>query len=100
MSIRRRIPRPLALELGELQSRLAPKTVLGEVQSNWEQLVGAIVAVEAKPVAERAGVLTISCSSSVWAAELAGDSQLIVERLNGALSNGKIVRLRCVVSGA
>ena len=43
----------------------------------------------AKPVAERAGVLTVSCESSVWAQELDLMSDAIRERLNERLTRGR-----------
>jgi predicted nucleic acid-binding Zn ribbon protein len=47
-------------------------------------------------VAERAGVLTVSCESSVWAQELDLMGVAIVARLNERLSGGRITRLRCI----
>jgi predicted nucleic acid-binding Zn ribbon protein len=51
-------------------------------------------------VAERAGVLTISCESSVWAQELDLMSEAILERLNQGLRRGQIARLKCVAGAA
>jgi predicted nucleic acid-binding Zn ribbon protein len=82
--------------LEKLAQRLAPETVLAEAQRAWPEAVGAGIAERAKPVAERAGVLTLSCESSVWAQELDLMSEAILERLNRALTSGQIARLRCV----
>jgi predicted nucleic acid-binding Zn ribbon protein len=92
----RRSPRPVGFALDGIRSELQPATLLGEVQSIWPQAVGAAIATEAQPTAERAGVLTISCSASVWAQELDLMGPAIVERLNEALSGGSVTRLRCV----
>lgn len=92
----RRAPRPLAAALAPLQAALAPATLLAEVQRVWPDAAGAAVAREAAPASERGGVLTVVCSSSVWAQELDLMAPLVLERLNAALRNGEVRRLRCV----
>jgi predicted nucleic acid-binding Zn ribbon protein len=92
----RRAPRPVALALDRIQNDLAPQTLLAETQRAWSKAVGATIEAEAQPVAERAGVLTISCSASVWAQELDLLAPTILEQLNTLLSTGQITRLRCV----
>ena len=47
-------------------------------------------------MAERGGVLTVSCSASVWAHELDLMAPAILERLNELLRDQRITRLRCV----
>lgn len=89
-------PRPLATALERMQDELSPQTMLADVQRAWPRIVGAAIAGEAQPVSERGGVLTISCSASVWAQELDLMSEAILERLNTALAGGRIERLRCV----
>jgi predicted nucleic acid-binding Zn ribbon protein len=96
VSLYRRSPRPVSIALERIQAQLAPETLLAEVQQVWGQVVGAMVAAEAEPTSERAGVLTISCAASVWAHELDLMAPVIVERLNAVLSRGAIARLRCV----
>lgn len=91
-----RSPRLLTASLETLAKQLAPDTVLSETQRAWPDAVGVAIAQRAKPVAERAGVLTIACESSVWAQELDLMSEAILERLNQGLARGQIVRLRCV----
>ena len=91
-----RSPRLLSSSLQTLAQRMAPETVLAETQRAWPDAVGAAIAQQAKPVAERAGVLTVSCESSVWAHELDLMSEAILERLNQVLTRDRIVRLRCV----
>lgn len=91
-----RSPRPLSGSLETLAKRLAPDTLLAETQRAWPDAVGAAIAQRAEPVAERAGVLTISCESSVWAQELDLMSEAILERLNRDLGGGQIARLKCV----
>ena len=96
MSPHRRSPRPLALALASVRQELAPQTLLAEVQGAWRASVGEAIAIEARPTSERAGVVTVTCSASVWAHELDLMGPVIVERLNGSLSRGRITRLRCV----
>jgi predicted nucleic acid-binding Zn ribbon protein len=92
----RRSPRPLTFALERMQSELAPETLLARVQLAWLAVVGDAIAAQAVPSAERAGVLTVSCSASVWAQELDLMSVAILERLNDLLEGAQITRLRCV----
>jgi predicted nucleic acid-binding Zn ribbon protein len=92
----RRGPRPLAAPLTLLQDELSPPTLLAEVQGVWASVVGPVIAAEATPARERSGVVTVSCSASVWAQELELMGEPIVQRLNGTLRRGQIERLRCV----
>jgi predicted nucleic acid-binding Zn ribbon protein len=94
----RRSPRSLSLALDRLRDELSPETLLAEVQSVWPDAVGAAIAEQARPVSERGGTLTVSCSASVWAQELDLMAPTIVERLNADLTGGKIARLRCVAT--
>jgi predicted nucleic acid-binding Zn ribbon protein len=94
----RRSPRPLGSALGPLQVDLAPDTLLAEVQRAWPAAVGETIAGQAQPVAERGGVLTISCAASVWAQELDLMGPELVERLNKTLEQGSLTRLKCVAT--
>jgi predicted nucleic acid-binding Zn ribbon protein len=96
MSPYRRSPRPLALALGQVRDDLAPATLLADVQRAWAEAVGPAIAAEATPTAERGGVLTVSCSASVWAQELDLMAPVLLERLNGLVRGGKVSRMRCV----
>ena len=95
----RRRPRSLEHALSHLRDDLAPDTVLASVQRVWGEAVGPGIAAEAQPTAERSGVLTVSCSASVWAQELDLMAPQIVARLNAALAAAPIRRLRCVAVG-
>ncbi len=90
-------PRRLSLALEDLTTGLAPATTLAHVQQIWAQTVGAAVAQAGRPTAERDGVLTVSCTDSVWAAELDLMGPELVRGLNRALGDGRIDRLRCRV---
>jgi predicted nucleic acid-binding Zn ribbon protein len=92
----RRSPRRFSLALDRIRDELAPETLLADAQRAWLDAVGAAIAAEAAPTAERDGVLTVSCSASVWAQELDLMAPTILERLNGRLRGAQITRLRCV----
>jgi predicted nucleic acid-binding Zn ribbon protein len=92
----RRSPRPMALALDQIRDDLAPESLLADVQRAWRDAVGATIAQEAQPTAERGGVVTVSCSASVWAQELDLMAPAILERLNRMLGSGHVSRLRCV----
>jgi predicted nucleic acid-binding Zn ribbon protein len=96
MTRSRREPRPLTFALERMQADLAPQTLLASVQLAWRETVGDAIAAQATPTSERGGVLTVSCSASVWAQELDLMSTTIVARLNERLDSGQITRLRCV----
>jgi predicted nucleic acid-binding Zn ribbon protein len=86
----------VSLALDQIRDELAPDTLLSSVQLAWREAVGEAIAAQAKPTSERAGVLTISCSASVWAQELDLMATEILERLNASLGERKLTRLRCV----
>jgi predicted nucleic acid-binding Zn ribbon protein len=94
-----RRPRPLADVLPVLRERLAPMTLLADVQARWPQVAGEQIAREAEPVAERAGVVTVRCSSGVWAAELTMMSASLLGRLNESRPQGagQVCELRFTV---
>jgi predicted nucleic acid-binding Zn ribbon protein len=96
MTRSRRNPRPLSLALAQIQDELAPGTLLANAQSVWREAVGDVIASQAMPTSERSGVLTVSCSASVWAQELELMAPTLLERLNSSLDQGQITRLRCV----
>lgn len=96
MSHHRRSPRSLELAIGALRDNVAPATLLAEVQQVWPRAVGAAIAGEAVPKSERGGVLTVSCSASVWAQELDLMAPTILARLNEFLAGAPLKRLRCV----
>ena len=98
--MRRLAPRPLALALDDLQGRLAPGTPLAAVQAAWADAVGPAIAVEASPVAERAGIVAVACRSGVWAQELDLLAPDVVDRLNAALGRPLVRGLKCTATGS
>jgi predicted nucleic acid-binding Zn ribbon protein len=93
--MRRTQPRPLSHAISALADRLAPQTTLAEVQRVWPDAVGDIIAAQAEPTAEREGVLTVTCSSAVWAQELDLMGPDLVGRLNALLGAAQVRALRC-----
>jgi len=96
--VRRRAPRPLSLALEGLTARLAPATLLGDVQRVWEQAAGQAIAREAAPVSERAGTVTLECSSAVWMQEIDLMGPTLVAQLNELLGSERVSSVRCVAT--
>ena len=58
------------------------------------------IARHSEPASEQAGIVTVRCSSAVWAAELTMMSRQLLERLNEARTPDRQVReIRFVVGG-
>lgn len=96
MTLHRRSPRSIELALEPLRGAWAPDTLLAEIQRVWPRAVGEAIAAEATPTAERSGVLTVTCSASVWAHELDLMAPTLLRQLNELLKRGRVARLRCV----
>ena len=96
--MRRLAPRPIGLALEGLRAEGEPDTLLAVVQRIWQATVGETIAEAAQPTAERGGVLTVACVASVWAQELDLMAPALLERLNEALPDGGLRRLRCVAT--
>ena len=99
MTLHRSSPRPIAGALGSLRDSWAPQTPLAEAQRAWRDAVGELIAAEARPVSDRGGVLTVSCSSAAWAHELDLLAPALLERLNRFMRSGPLTRMRCLVGG-
>jgi predicted nucleic acid-binding Zn ribbon protein len=78
-----------------LADRLAPQTLLAQVQRVWPEVVGETIGAEATPTGDRGGTLQITCRSAVWAQELDLMGPEVVGRLNAALGWDAVVALRC-----
>ena len=92
----RRSPRQVGFALELARDHWEPETLLAEIQRVWSEAVGEAISAEARPSSERGGVLTVSCSASVWAQELDLMAPVIVERLNVLIGGSRVERLRCV----
>src|SRR3954447_20929049 len=98
--MRRTAPRPLRTAVEALAGSLEPATALGAIQRAWPAVVGDAIAAEARPTAERGGVVTVSCRAAVWAQELDLMGPDLVRRLNAALGEEAVRSLRCVATPA
>jgi predicted nucleic acid-binding Zn ribbon protein len=96
--MRRRAPRPLGIALDVLTARLAPATLLGDVLGVWEAAAGPAIAREAAPVSERAGTLTLQCSSAVWMQEIDLMGPQLVAQVNALLGAERVTAVRCVAT--
>ena len=81
-------PRSLAGALAGVRAEVAPQTLLAAVQEAWPDAVGATVAAQSDPVAERQGVVRVACRSATWAQELALMQAELLTRLAGELDGG------------
>lgn len=95
-----RRPRQLAAVLPAVRSRLAPATLLADVQTRWRDVAGEETAREALPTSERGGVVTVRCSSAVWASELTMMSTRLLQGLNEGRPQGApaVAELRFTVA--
>jgi predicted nucleic acid-binding Zn ribbon protein len=98
--VRRLAPRQAGSAVQALADALAPQTPLSLAQRAWSQAAGEAIAAQAHPTAARAGVLTITCSSAVWAQELDLMAPSLIERLNAILGAGAVRALRCQAAPA
>jgi predicted nucleic acid-binding Zn ribbon protein len=92
--MRRRVLAPVFGALDAFTARLAPATLLAEVQRAWPAAAGPMFAPYTEPWAERDGVVVVACSEAVRAQELDLMSELVVERLNQALGRPAVRRMR------
>jgi predicted nucleic acid-binding Zn ribbon protein len=98
--MRRLAPRRAGGAVQALADALAPQTALSLAQRAWPQAAGEAIAAQAHPTAARDGVLTITCSSAVWAQELDLMAPVLIERLDELLGPGSVRSLRCQAAPA
>ena len=99
---RRREPVRAGGAITALVDGLAPASGLAGLQRAWPDAVGEVLAAQAHPSAERDGVVTVTCSSSVWAQELTLMAPELAQRLNSALGSEFVreLRFRAAPAGA
>jgi predicted nucleic acid-binding Zn ribbon protein len=99
---RRRAPARAGGAIASLVDGLAPVSGLAALQRVWPLAVGEALAAHAHPSAERDGVVTVTCSSSVWAQELTLMAPELTARLNDALKSDFVreLRFRAAPAGA
>lgn len=87
-------PKRLGSSLAKVVAARAPQTLLAEVQMAWPEVAGPQISANAEPVSERDGAVTIACATGPWSQELEMIGDTLLERLSGALGEGRIERLR------
>ncbi|CAB4914385.1 unannotated protein [freshwater metagenome] len=87
--------RPASEAVNNLVAGLRPANTLDEIQVIWAAAAGEGIAAEATPTGEVGGVLTVTCTSAVWAHELDLLAPGIIDRVNAALGDERITSLRC-----
>jgi predicted nucleic acid-binding Zn ribbon protein len=95
--MRRLAPRSLRTILPAAIGDAGPQTLLARVQTLWPEVAGEALAAATAPVAEREGVVTVACESSLWAHELELLQRDVLERLEAALAaagGGSVEALR------
>ncbi len=95
MAKHRFAPRRAADPVGRLLRDLEPRTPLSALQRAWPAAVGPLLAEHATPVAVRAGVATVQCSSGMWAEEVELLQGEVLARLEATLGAGAVRALRC-----
>jgi predicted nucleic acid-binding Zn ribbon protein len=95
---RRRAPRPFGPAVEAFTARLAPATLLADVQRIWEGAAGPAIAAEAHPVSEREGTVTLRCTSAVWMQEIDLMGPALVAEINRALGSERVHAVRCVAT--
>lgn len=98
--MRRLAPRQAGGAIQALAERLAPQTPLSAVQRVWGAAAGELLAAQAHPTAARDGVVTVTCSSAVWAQELDLMAPSLIARLNELLGGAQVRSLRCQAAPA
>jgi predicted nucleic acid-binding Zn ribbon protein len=96
--MRRRAPRPIAPAVDAFAQRLAPATLLADVQRVWEGAAGPVIAHEATPISERDATVTLLCSSAVWMQEIDLIGPVLVDALNEAIGSERVRAVRCVAT--
>ena len=86
----------MSAALETVTARVAPATLLAEIQMVWADAAGEAFAAAAQPTGERDGVVTVSCVSSVWAQELDLMSERVIAGVNERLGRPAVSRLRAV----
>ena len=98
--MRRPGPRPLSAALDNVLPDVAPATLLAQVQAAWKEVAGERMAAAATPVSERDGVVTVTCESGVWAQELDLLGPELLTRLETALGERSVTKMRFVAGSA
>jgi predicted nucleic acid-binding Zn ribbon protein len=94
-------PHPVSESLDRVTRRIgAPRaSVLTEVFSRWEQVVGAEVAAHAEPRSLRGGVLVIAVDQPAWATQLRFLGADLLARVRDATGCSEVTEIQVRVVG-
>ncbi len=87
-------PKSIGELLGGFRTEVAPGSPLAAIQGAWKAVVGERIAAVTEVVDEREGVLTIECSSAVWAQELELMGPRIMARLKAEIGDSAPEKMR------
>lgn len=87
-------PKRLGEVLGDFRGEVTPPTLLAAVQTHWDEVVGPRIAGVTDVIDEREGVVTVECSSAVWAQELELMAPRILARLQDRIGGPAPEKLR------
>lgn len=92
-------PKPVGKVLGAFRTEVAPESLLASVQMIWPRAVGERIAAVTDVTDEREGVITVACTSAVWAQELEMMGPRITAKLRGELGDERVRKLRFTTLG-
>ncbi len=90
-------PRTIADAVRAVRDSVQPQTLLAAVELVWADAVGETIAANARPVAERGGVVTIACAAATWAQELDLLRGELLERIGARIDHDGALDFRFVV---
>ncbi len=91
---------PIATVLSGLLARLRPEAGTGmlDVWKEWDRVVGAETARNARPAAFKGSILLVHVSSPVWIHHLQFVRADLISRLNAALGRRRVTDIKFKVS--
>lgn len=92
-------PKSIGDSLKSFRDEVAPPTPLAGVQTVWDGVVGERIASVTEVIGEVDGVVTVECSSAVWAQELEMMAPRILDRLGDELGESAPENLRFRAAG-
>jgi len=76
-------PKPIGRLARDFSATVAPQTPLAAIQAIWDEAVGERIAAVTEVVEEREGLVTVECSTAVWAQEL----ELMAPRISARIAD-------------
>lgn len=92
-------PKSIGESLRDFRAEVAPATPMAGVQAIWDRVVGERISAVTEVVGEQEGIVTVECSSSVWAQELEMMAPRILSRLGEEMGDSAPEKLRFRAAG-